>query len=74
METLWRNLYKKLSTLAVFGNPLILIPPGKVKVGLADFDVKLRENFLCTLFFNYPSLQFLQRYLVYLFVFHAESP
>jgi hypothetical protein len=30
--------------------PLTLIGPGEVKVDLADFDLKLQENLLSTLF------------------------
>ncbi len=30
--------------------PLTLIGPGKVKVDLADFDLKLQENLLTTLY------------------------
>ncbi len=30
---------------------LTLIVPGKIKVELTDFDTKLRENILCTIYF-----------------------
>ncbi len=36
---------------------LILIGPGEVKVDLANFDLKLQENLLNTLYFFYLFLQ-----------------
>ncbi len=41
-----------LTQNAVDATPLTLIVQGEVKVDLADFDVKLQENLVCTLIFK----------------------
>jgi hypothetical protein len=43
----WWNLWVKLTSFKTY---LTLIGPGEVKVDLANFDLKLQENLLSTLY------------------------
>jgi hypothetical protein len=56
VEYLKVHLHPRSVRYAREGLHLTLIGPGEVKVGLADFYLKLQENLFCTYFFIFTNL------------------